>query len=116
MVAVGAILKHNPYAWLALDTSIPREEKSQRIPKPEDLVGKTVGVQAGAEFHVDFIIGRCGLPPDSVRAMKVGFSLDVLILGAVDFYGGMDCQSAPIAGGEGVLQLDEFSLSAIRYG
>lgn len=88
VVAVGAILKHNPYAWLALDTSIPREEKSQRIPKPEDLVGKTVGVQAGAEFHVDFIIGRCGLPPDSVRAMKVGFSPDVLILGAVDFYGG----------------------------
>ena len=40
VVAVGTFLKHTPYIWMGLDSSIPQDQKSTLELTPEDFIGK----------------------------------------------------------------------------
>jgi ABC-type nitrate/sulfonate/bicarbonate transport system substrate-binding protein len=87
VVAIGAILKGSPYCWLGIDHSVPRNQPSKRRLQPADFVGKTIGLQAGSDYILDFLVHQYHLPPDSLHIKRVGFTPDPLLAGSVDYYG-----------------------------
>ncbi len=50
VTAICTLLKDSPYDWIALDKSVPSNQASSLQLKPEDVVGKTVGIQADGEI------------------------------------------------------------------
>lgn len=85
VVAVGTFLKHTPYIWMGLDSSIPQDQKSTLELTPEDFIGKKVGVQGGDDYFVEFLINKYNLPADSITIMEAGFTPDPLLVGAMDY-------------------------------
>ncbi len=85
VVAIGAVLKGSAYCWLGLDASVPRNQVSTRRLQPRDFVGKTIGLQAGSDYIVDFLQRQYHLPANSFRTRRVGFTPDPLLSGTVDY-------------------------------
>jgi ABC-type nitrate/sulfonate/bicarbonate transport system substrate-binding protein len=87
LVAIGTVLKGSPYCWLGIDHSVPRDQPSKRRLEPKDFVGKTIGLQAGSDYILDFLVHEYHLPADSLHIKRVGFTPDPLLAGTVDYYG-----------------------------
>ena len=86
LVAIGAVLKSSPYCWLGIDKDTPHDAVSSKKLQPSDFVGKTVGLQPGSDYVLDFLTRTYHLPEDSVHIRRAGFTPDVLLAGTVDFY------------------------------
>jgi ABC-type nitrate/sulfonate/bicarbonate transport system substrate-binding protein len=86
VTAICTLLKDSPYTWLALDKSVPDGQSSSLRLKPENVIGKTVGIQADGEPYAKFLLQKYHLPADKVKLVRVGFTADPLVTGAVDFY------------------------------
>jgi ABC-type nitrate/sulfonate/bicarbonate transport system substrate-binding protein len=86
VTAICTLLKDSPYIWLALDKTVPADQPSSLHLKPEDLIGKTVGIQADGEPYARFLLQKYHLPADKVKLVRAGFTADPLVSGAVDFY------------------------------
>lgn len=80
IVAVGSILKGAPAVLLTVDP-----ELQGRTLTPADLQGRVV---AGSAFlqYLPILLGRAGVPVDSVEVITAGFTPDVLYAEAADFY------------------------------
>jgi NitT/TauT family transport system substrate-binding protein len=88
VTAICALLKDSQYSWLTLDRTVSNDQASHKQLKPEDLIGKKIGVQSDGQRYVDFVTQRFKLPADQIKVVQVGFSIDPLVTGAVDFYAG----------------------------
>jgi ABC-type nitrate/sulfonate/bicarbonate transport system substrate-binding protein len=88
VVAVGAVLKGSPYCLIGIDNSVPSDQPSQRRLQPSDFIGKRIGLQGGAEYFASFLTSELHLRSGSFRIMRVGFTPDPLLGGAVDYFGG----------------------------
>jgi NitT/TauT family transport system substrate-binding protein len=88
VTAICTLLKDSQYSWLTLDHTVGNDQASHKELKPEDLIGKKIGVQSDGQRYVDFVIQRFKLPADQIKVVQVGFSIDPLVSGAVDFYAG----------------------------
>jgi NitT/TauT family transport system substrate-binding protein len=88
VTAICTLLKDSQYSWLTLDRTVSNDQASHKQLKPEDLIGKKIGVQSDGQRYVDFVIQRFKLPADQIKVVQVGFSIDPLVTGAVDFYAG----------------------------
>ena len=86
-VAIGTILKGSPYCWLGIDRSIPQDQVSTKKLQPTDFIGKTLGLQAGTDYILDYLVRQYHIPADSMRVRRAGFTPDVLLAGSVDYYG-----------------------------
>jgi len=86
VTAICTLLKDSPYDWIALDKSVSSDQPSSLQLKPEDVIGKTVGIQSDGEIYARFLFQKYHLPADKVRLMRAGFTADPLVSGAVDFY------------------------------
>lgn len=86
VVAIGAKMRHSAYVWMALDETIDRGTRSTRSIGPEDLIGKTVGVQVGYEFVYEYLVRKWQLPEGALKLRKVGYEPGPLLNGSVDFY------------------------------
>ena len=88
VTAICALLKDSQYSWITLDRSVANGQVSHKELKPEDLAGKKIGVQSDGQRYVDFVTQKFKLPADQLKISQVGFSIDPLVSGAVDFYAG----------------------------
>src|SRR5258708_15942899 len=88
VTAICTLIKDGQYSWLPLDRTVSNDQVSHKELKPQDLIGKKVGVQADGQRYVDFVTQRFNLPADQIKVVQVGFSIDPLVSGAVDFYAG----------------------------
>ena len=86
LVAIGAVLKGSAYCWLGIDHSVPQNQPSKRRLQPADFIGKTIGLQAGSDYILDFLVHQYHLPADSLHIKRVGFTPDPLLAGTVDYY------------------------------
>ena len=86
VTAICTLLKDSPYDWIALDKSVASNQTSSLQLKPEDVIGKTVGIQSDGEIYARFLFQKYHLPADKVKLMRAGFTADPLVSGAVDFY------------------------------
>ncbi len=87
LVAIGTVLKSSPYCWLGIDKTVPQNQPSKRRLKPADFIGKTIGLQPGSDYILDFLVHQYHLPMASLHIDRVGFTPDPLLAGTVDFYG-----------------------------
>ncbi|MEZ4709526.1 MAG: ABC transporter substrate-binding protein [Caldilineaceae bacterium] len=87
VVAIGAFLKHSPYIWMGLDADTPQDQKSTLELKPEDFIGKKVGLQGGSDYLFEFLVAKYNLPKDQITIMEAGFTPDPLLVGAMDYIG-----------------------------
>lgn len=72
--AVGA--QEHPYAFF----SLPKTP----IRKPEDMIGRKVGVQATGQVLLTALLRRNGIPEDKVQKVIVGSDMTPLLTGQVD--------------------------------
>ncbi|MEZ4656230.1 MAG: ABC transporter substrate-binding protein [Caldilineaceae bacterium] len=106
VVAIGAFLKHSPYIWMGLDPNTPQDQQSTLELKPEDFIGKKVGLQGGSDYLFEFLAAKYNLPKDQITIMEAGFTPDPLLVGAYGLHRRLDCQPAAAAGRAGLYELD----------
>ena len=85
-LVIATLLKHSPHAWITLDDSIPKSQRSTKKLTPQDLIGKSVGVQGGTEIFYEYAMDMFDLPPGSITLMKAGNTPELLMLGRMDFF------------------------------
>lgn len=86
IVAVGALQKAYPYAYIGLDKNTPSDQASSRIPTAEDFRGSTLGMTPGGETFLAFALDVMGLDSDDIKVRKAGSGLIPLTSGVYDFY------------------------------
>ena len=79
---VGAILQHGPYGYITLT------EPDAPPPTPQDMVGKTIGIQTDGEVFLQGLARLNDLDYDSFDIQIVQGGIEPLMTGQVDFYSG----------------------------
>ena len=87
LVAIGTVLKSSPYCWLGLDKDTPRDQVSAKRLQPRDFIGKTLGLQPGTDYLLDYLSRNYQVPTDSLHVRRAGFTPEPLLTGSVDYYG-----------------------------
>jgi NitT/TauT family transport system substrate-binding protein len=82
IVAVGTLLQRGPYAYITL------ADRSAPDPKPKDLEGKTVGIQADGEIFLQALAKKHGLDLKKIKVDIVQANAEPLLVGKVDFFTG----------------------------
>ena len=87
LVAIGTVLKESPYCWLGIDKGTPRDQVSRKKLQPTDFIGKTLGLQPGTDYILDFLSRTYKIPTDALHVRRAGFTPEPLLGGSVDYYG-----------------------------
>jgi NitT/TauT family transport system substrate-binding protein len=80
VVAVGSLFQQSPTAYLSIGAP------DAPAPKPKDLEGKTLGVQAGAEFTFHAFARKNGVDEAKVKLVTVQGTAEPLMVGQIDFF------------------------------
>ena len=88
LMMICANMKTSPLCWMALDRTVPPAERSTKKIRPEDLRGRTFGVQPGGAYYLGYVLGQMGMSLDDVKVVNAGAGPDALIAGAMDYYQG----------------------------
>jgi len=80
VVAVGTLFQQAPSAYLTLTAP------DAPAPKPKDLEGKSLGLQAGTEFTFRAFARRNGIDEAKVRLVTVQGTAEPLMVGQVDYF------------------------------
>jgi NitT/TauT family transport system substrate-binding protein len=80
VMAVGALFQQAPVAYLSIAAP------DAPPPKPKDLEGKTLGIQAGAEFIFHAFARKNGVDESKVKLVTVQGTAEPLMVGQVDFF------------------------------
>ncbi|HEY1723161.1 MAG TPA: ABC transporter substrate-binding protein [Magnetospirillaceae bacterium] len=76
--AVGC--QQHPYSFISL--------KKNPVHKPEDMIGKKVGVQATGKILLSALLRKNNVPEDKVEVVVVGADMTPLLTGQVDVFTG----------------------------
>lgn len=82
IVAIGTLFQDSPSAFIRLATPGTPE------PTPKDLVGKSVGIQAGSEYFVTAMARLHGLDENAIRIVIAQATPEPLLVGRVDYFSG----------------------------
>jgi NitT/TauT family transport system substrate-binding protein len=82
VVAVGTILQTGPYAYITLTG--PNDPD----PKPKDLEGKVLGMQADGDFFLQAFAKKHNLDLSKIKVEVVQATPEPLLVGKVDFFTG----------------------------
>lgn len=80
VVAIGTLFQQAPTAYLTITAP------DAPAPKPKDLEGKSVGVQAGTEFTLRAFMKNNGVDASKVKVVTVQGTADPLMAGQVDYF------------------------------
>jgi NitT/TauT family transport system substrate-binding protein len=82
VVAVGAILQRGPYSYITLGSP------GDPDPRPKDLEGKTLGIQADGDIFLKALAKRHNLDLAKIKVETVQANPEPLLVGRVDFFSG----------------------------
>lgn len=82
VVAIGAIMQESPYGWITL------VNPGDPDPKPEDLLGKRVGIQSDGEMFIAALMDKYDLDLSKVNLSTIQSGTEPLLVGQVDFASG----------------------------
>ena len=80
VMAVGTLFQQSPAGYLSL--GMP----GAPAPKPKDMEGKIVGVQAGSEFTFHAFARKNGVDDSKVKLINVQGTAEPLMVGQVDYF------------------------------
>ena len=115
LMMICANLKTSPLCWLALDKTVPHDQRSTKKPRPEDLRGKTFGVQPGGTYYIGYVLGQMGMSLDDVKIVNAGAGPDALIAGAMDYYQGWTDNQPRLLERNGYLNWEALSFADYGY-
>lgn len=81
--AVGTLLKDAPLGYITIKPELQGRELT-----PQDLVGRTIGVQPGGDLYVYMVLDRADIAHDKVTIIDADFTPAVILTGRADFYAG----------------------------
>src|SRR6266404_8444151 len=80
VVAIGTLFQQAPTSYISIaDPGAPQ-------PKPKDMEGKTVGVQAGTEFMFHAFAKKNGIDESKVKLVTAQATVEPLMVGKMDFF------------------------------
>jgi NitT/TauT family transport system substrate-binding protein len=80
VVAIGTLFQQAPTSYITLaDQGAPQ-------PKPKDMEGKTVGVQAGSEFMFHAFAKKNGVDESKVKLVTAQATVEPLMVGKMDYF------------------------------
>jgi NitT/TauT family transport system substrate-binding protein len=80
VVAIGTLFQQAPTSYITItDPGAPQ-------PKPKDMEGKTVGVQAGTEFMFRAFAKKNGIDESKVKLVTAQATAEPLMVGKMDFF------------------------------
>ncbi|MFO1081600.1 MAG: ABC transporter substrate-binding protein [Reyranellaceae bacterium] len=82
VVAIGTLFQQAPSAYIT--TAAP----GAADPKPKDMEGKTVGVQAESEFMLRAFAAKNGIDLGKVKIVHVKATVEPLMVGQIDYFSG----------------------------
>lgn len=85
VVAVGALFRRYPYAWVGLDPETPSDQAANRDITPEDFRGRRIAAEPGAEYLAAYTLEQMGLTPSDVTMTRTSTQVEPLLEGAFDF-------------------------------
>ncbi len=112
---ICATAKETPVGWIGIDHSIPSSQRSTRVIGAEDLAGKKIGIQPGADYLATIVQDQLGLPPDSLKVMTAGATPDALMAGAIDYYQGFGENQPRVLERNGIMNWTFFPLARVGY-
>jgi NitT/TauT family transport system substrate-binding protein len=80
VVAIGTLFQTAPSAYISIGAP------DAPTPKPKEMEGKTVGVQAGTEFSLRAFMKANGVDASKVKIVIVQGGAEPLMVGQVDFF------------------------------
>ena len=80
VVAVGTLFQQAPTAYISIGAA------DAPAPKPKDMEGKTVGVQAGTEFTFHAFTRKNGVDESKLKLTIVQGTAEPLMVGQIDFF------------------------------
>ncbi len=83
VMAVGTLLKDAPLGYITLKPELQGRELT-----PQDLIGRTIGVQPGGDLYVYMILDKAGIARDKVTIIDADFTPAVILTGRADYYAG----------------------------
>lgn len=82
VVAIGVIMQRSPYGWITLvDPGAPD-------PKPEDMIGKRVGIQSDGEMFLGAVAKKYDLDMSKIGITTIQGGAEPLLTGQVDYASG----------------------------
>ena len=82
IIAVGTILQRGPYAYITLGNP------GDPDPRPKDIEGKVLGMQADGDFFLKAFAKKHGVDLTKVKIEIVQANAEPLLVGRVDFFTG----------------------------
>jgi NitT/TauT family transport system substrate-binding protein len=82
VVAIGTLFQQSPSAYLSIAAP------DAPPPRPKDMEGKTVGVQAGSDFMFHAFTKKNGVDESKVKLVQVNATVEPLMVGKIDFFSG----------------------------
>jgi NitT/TauT family transport system substrate-binding protein len=82
VISIGAIRQKTPYVYITL------ANPGDPDPKPKDMEGKTVGIQADGEIFLKSLAAKNKIDMSKVKIKIVQGGLEPLLTGSVDFISG----------------------------
>lgn len=80
VVAIGTLFQQAPTSYITItDANAPQ-------PKPKDMEGKTVGVQAGTEFMFRAFAKKNGIDESKVKLVTAQATVEPLMAGKMDYF------------------------------
>src|ERR1700757_4115840 len=80
VVAIGTLFQQAPTSYITIT------EPNASQPKPKDMEGKTVGVQAGTEFMFHAFAKKNGIDESKVKLVTAQATAEPLMAGKMDFF------------------------------
>ncbi len=115
LMMIGANLKTSPLCWLALDKTVPHDQRSTKKVGPRDVRGKKFGVQPGGTYYIGYVLGQMGLTLADVKIVNAGAGPDALMAGAMDFYQGWTDNQPRLLERNGYLNWEALSFADYGY-
>jgi NitT/TauT family transport system substrate-binding protein len=80
IIAIGTLFQEAPTSYISIASP------DAPAPKPKDMEGKTVGVQAGTEFMFHAFARKNGLDESKIKLTVVQGTAEPLMVGKVDYF------------------------------
>lgn len=82
VVSIGAIMQESPYGWITL------VNPGDPDPKPEDMLGKKVGIQSDGEMFIAAVMNKYGLDLSKVELITIQGGAEPLLTGQAEYASG----------------------------
>ena len=85
---IGTYFQSHPGILLSIDETVSKDEYSDRKLSPDDLRGKSIGMDLHSTFILEAIMQKHEIQPGEVKIIRTGNDPGLILTGRIDAMGG----------------------------